>query len=59
DERADRSSRRISEGRRGSDRNPRYAADDDHYDEYRSAREERTERPRRRVRRDFDPFDED
>lgn len=45
--------------RRGNDRNPRYAADDDHYDEYRASREERSERPRRRIRRDFDPFDED
>ena len=59
DDREDRSNRRDSENRRVSDRKPRYAADDDHYDEYRSAREERTERPRRRVRRDFDPFEED
>ena len=59
DDRSDRNNRRGSEARRVSDRNPRYAADDDHYDEYRSAREERTERPRRRVRRDFDPFEED
>ena len=59
DDREDRSNRRDSENRRVSDRKPRYAADDDHYDEYRSAREERAERPRRRVRRDFDPFEED
>ena len=63
-ERSDRSDDRAERPRRGSDRrvsdrNLRYAADDDHYDEYRAAREERAERPRRRIRRDFDPFDED
>ena len=63
-ERSDRSDDRAERPRRGSDRrvsdrNLRYAADDDHYDEYRAAREERSERPRRRIRRDFDPFDED
>lgn len=57
DDRADRP--RCGSDRRVSDRNLRYAADDDHYDEYRAAREERAERPRRRIRRDFDPFDED
>ena len=56
-ERDDRGGRGYRGGRR-DDRNPRYAADD-HYDEYRADREERHERPRRRVRRDFDPFEED
>ncbi|NME61236.1 polyribonucleotide nucleotidyltransferase [Bifidobacterium thermophilum] len=55
-ERDDRGGRGYRGGRR-DDRNPRYAADD-HYDEYRADREERHERPRRRVRRDFDPFEE-
>lgn len=59
DARGERQNRGDRMNRRGSERSPRYAADDDHYDEYRSAREERTERPRRRVRRDFDPFEED
>ena len=58
DRHEDRSAHRNAD-RRGNDRNPRYAADDDHYDEYRASREERSERPRRRIRRDFDPFDED
>ncbi|KFI91829.1 guanosine pentaphosphate synthetase I/polyribonucleotide nucleotidyltransferase [Bifidobacterium saguini DSM 23967] len=55
----DRDDRRSSgRGRgRGSDRNPRYATDDN-YDDYRADREERSERPRRRVRRDFDPFED-
>ena len=59
DDRGDRDDRRGgSRGRgRGSDRNPRYATDDN-YDDYRADREERTERPRRRVRRDFDPFED-
>ena len=38
-------------------RNSRY--EDNDYSEYRQEREERTARPRRRIRRDFDPFDED
>ena len=60
DDRGDRDDRRGGSrgGRgRGSDRNPRYATDDN-YDDYRADREERTERPRRRVRRDFDPFED-
>ena len=50
DDRGDRDDRRGgSRGRgRGSDRNPRYATDDN-YDDYRADREERTERPRRRI----------
>ncbi|MDU6842785.1 MAG: polyribonucleotide nucleotidyltransferase [Bifidobacterium breve] len=60
DDRGDRDDRRGGSrgGRgRGSDRNPRYATDDN-YDDYRADREERSERPRRRVRRDFDPFED-
>ncbi|EFE89981.1 guanosine pentaphosphate synthetase I/polyribonucleotide nucleotidyltransferase [Bifidobacterium breve DSM 20213 = JCM 1192] len=59
DDRGDRDDRRGSRGGRGrgSDRNPRYATDDN-YDDYRADREERSERPRRRVRRDFDPFED-
>ena len=53
----DRSERRSGGRGRGSDRNPRYATDDN-YDDYRADREERSERPRRRVRRDFDPFED-
>ena len=57
DDRGDRDDRRGGSRGRGSDRNPRYATDDN-YDDYRADREERTERPRRRVRRDFDPFED-
>ncbi|BDR52376.1 polyribonucleotide nucleotidyltransferase [Bombiscardovia nodaiensis] len=57
DRRHERSTGR-SGGYRGRRENPRYAADE-HYDEYEAGREERTERPRRRVRRDFDPFDDE
>ena len=42
---------------RAERRNSRY--EDNDYSEYRQEREERTARPRRRIRRDFDPFDED
>ncbi|RBP99353.1 polyribonucleotide nucleotidyltransferase [Bifidobacterium xylocopae] len=67
-ERRERSDRRGGErrhersggrgGYRGRRENPRYAADE-HYDEYEAGREVRSERPRRRVRRDFDPFDDE
>ncbi|MDN6425249.1 MAG: S1 RNA-binding domain-containing protein, partial [Bifidobacterium crudilactis] len=58
DRRGGRDERRGSDrgGYRGRRENVHYAADE-HYDEYRADREERSERPRRRVRRDFDPFD--
>lgn len=42
---------------RAERRNSRY--EDNDYSEYRQEREERTAPPRRRIRRDFDPFDED
>ena len=42
---------------RAERRNSRY--EDNDYSEYRQEREERTARPRRRIRRDFDPFDDD
>ena len=63
---SDRYGHRDHEGRRGGGRGgyrgrrkaPHYSTDE-HYDEYRADREERSETPRRRIRRNFDPFDDE